>query len=462
MKCKQKAGQVLGNQTEPMCKDCLRLSLLSKFKTGLNHQGAVGGSDKVLVAFSGGPGSRLALQFLCELQSKLQDEAESCKDRNSAVFDVGVAFVDESGAQGIPLTDAQKTLDEIASVVAEVRPTPLPLHLTSLESLFENEVLELQASSKLHEDDNSGKDNKDKSRQRLIELLSRVEDQTGKEDLVEHMRMDALQRVAKHYGYTRVVLGLCTTRVAARVLAATAKGEGFALPAGIQYVDARWPVPVLLPLRDCVSKELSVLCHLTNLKTVFLKKMTAMGNSRASINSLTHSFISLINEENPSREYTIMRTAAKLIPFGFNKLAQDDSMLHFNGRPRNPHARRNLGRIEPCEIEVLCPICSAPLAKSDFSSLQPKVSVSDSFTRMSLEEAFEPSTSGIDSELLPSKIFRDVCCPSCQYQIIPDQSKDSVLELLPLMVQQRAAASLLRKEGWMREYIGDCLLESDE
>jgi cytoplasmic tRNA 2-thiolation protein 2 len=54
-------------------------------------------------------------------------------------------------------------------------------------------------------------------------LLESVQDMTGREDLIEYLRMQVLQQVAKEHGYTKLVLGLCTTRIAARVLAATAK-----------------------------------------------------------------------------------------------------------------------------------------------------------------------------------------------------------------------------------------------
>jgi hypothetical protein len=40
------------------------------------------------------------------------------------------------------------------------------------------------------------------------------------------------------------------------------QGQGYSLPADVQYVDTRWEVPVVLPLRDCLAQELSLLCEL--------------------------------------------------------------------------------------------------------------------------------------------------------------------------------------------------------
>jgi len=40
------------------------------------------------------------------------------------------------------------------------------------------------------------------------------------------------------------------------------QGQGHSLPADVQYVDTRWEVPVVLPLHDCLAQELSLLCEL--------------------------------------------------------------------------------------------------------------------------------------------------------------------------------------------------------
>ncbi|KAH1229142.1 MADS-box transcription factor 6 [Glycine max] len=39
-------------------------------------------------------------------------------------------------------------------------------------------------------------------------------------------------------------------------------GQAYSLPADIQYLDARWEVPVVLPLRDCFAQEINMLCRL--------------------------------------------------------------------------------------------------------------------------------------------------------------------------------------------------------
>jgi cytoplasmic tRNA 2-thiolation protein 2 len=57
-KCKEKETRVKANQTESVCGDCLHAGILAKFKGAVNSHGMILPTDKVLVAFSGGPASR--------------------------------------------------------------------------------------------------------------------------------------------------------------------------------------------------------------------------------------------------------------------------------------------------------------------------------------------------------------------------------------------------------------------
>lgn len=48
------------------------------------------------------------------------------------------------------------------------------------------------------------------------------------------------------------------------------QGQGYSLAADIQYVDARLEIPVVLPLRDCTSQELNMLCKLDRSDSMYL------------------------------------------------------------------------------------------------------------------------------------------------------------------------------------------------
>ncbi|CAF2032653.1 unnamed protein product [Brassica oleracea var. botrytis] len=157
-------------------------------------------TDNVLVAFSGGSYSRVVLQFVHEWQVKVLKNYEASRDRSLPVFGVGVAFVDESTALSTKTSDAVAL---IQSTVLSLSPPAKDLHVVPIESVFGSDSLE--------------------ERDRLVKLLDSVSDETGKEDLLLHLKMLSLQKIVSENGYNRLVLGTCTSRLASHVLTATVK-----------------------------------------------------------------------------------------------------------------------------------------------------------------------------------------------------------------------------------------------
>ncbi len=66
-----------------------------------------------------------------------------------------------------------------------------------------------------------------------------MKDKTGREDLIAHLRRALLLRAATELGCNKLALGSCATRLAAHIVASVSKGSGYALPADLQFVDAR-------------------------------------------------------------------------------------------------------------------------------------------------------------------------------------------------------------------------------
>lgn len=63
------------------------------------------------------------------------------------------------------------------------------------------------------------------------------------------------------------------------------QGQGYSLPADIQYVDARWEIPVVLPLRGCIAQELNMLCHLDGYVTSLSFYLLGLNSSRTCLSS---------------------------------------------------------------------------------------------------------------------------------------------------------------------------------
>ncbi|KAF9679643.1 hypothetical protein SADUNF_Sadunf06G0036000 [Salix dunnii] len=424
LKCKTSSpitpGSLSGDEAR-FCADCFRSNIYGKFRLAVTSHAMISPSDNVLVAFSGGPYSRVALQFVHGLQDRAQKNFEASKDKSLSVFGVGVAFIDESAVYPVSSDKVDGAIQDIRSVVSNLAPPTKKLHVFPIENIYAT-------------DSSDGKD-------RLTKLLDTVNDATGKEDLLLHLRMLALQKVASQNGYNRLILGSCTSRIACHVLAATVKGQGYSLSADIQYVDARWEIPVVLPLRDCTSQELNLLCHLDGLllsggssRQGSLKTLQPFGSPPSGINGLISSFVNILQEENPSRECTILRTAGKLTPFEFNRIPEtDDCNVPLAIRRRQK--RYNLKTKESISSELFCPICNGPLKNCNSLKL-----------------------SSVKS--CQSSRFNAACCSSCQFQILPKDpsSMENFCSLLPQQVVDRA------KHGncSLREQIQDCLLSDSE
>ncbi|XP_050380111.1 cytoplasmic tRNA 2-thiolation protein 2 [Argentina anserina] len=416
LKCKTNPPISAAAADSQFCADCFRANLFGKFRFAVTSNAMISPSDNVLVAFSGGPSSRVALEFVHEMHSKAQKNFDACRDRSLPVFGVGVAFVDETSVYSAPSDEEDRAVQDIASIVEKLAPPPKQLHVVPIENVF--------YSSECGDEG-----------ERLKKLLDAVTDPTGKEDLLLHLRMLALQKIASENGYNRLLLGSCISRIACHVLTATVKGQGYSLPADIQYVDSRWEIPVLLPLRDCLAHELNMLCRLDGLETVELIRNPGTG-----INGLVSSFVSLLQEENPSRECTIVRTAGKLIPFHFNRIQEtDDSNVPLATRRRQK--RYNLKPNECFSSESFCFICNGPLSKSDLLSLR------------TLEQC-QTSPDALSA----------ACCSSCRFQILPQDPLllDQFSSVLPQQLVSRAKHDNYDSYSVLREQIQDCLLSEGE
>lgn len=414
VKCKANEPTAGAGEDGKHCLDCFRSNLFGKFRLAVASNALITPADNVLVAFSGGPCSRVALQFVHELQQRAQKNFDASKDRSLPVFGVGVVFVDETAYYPVPSSEIDNAIQEIKLIVSNLSPPTKELHVIPIESIFCSNPCD--------------------GRERFKKLVDSVSDATGKEDLLLQLRMLSLQKFASENGYNRLLLGLCTSRIACHVITATVKGRGYSLPADIQYADARWEIPVVLPLRDCLAQELNMLCQLDCLKTVELLNQTHSG-----INGLVSSFVKILQEENPSRESTIMRTAGKLTPFHFNKIPElNNSSVPLASQRRQK--RFNLKPNESISSESFCSLCYSPLNQSDLTSLSSHDNCKN------------------------SDIFVAACCSSCRFQIFPNDpsSMEKFYSLLPEPLIARAKHVRNGYSSLLREQIQDFLLSDSE
>ncbi|KAG1368582.1 cytoplasmic tRNA 2-thiolation protein 2 [Cocos nucifera] len=391
-----------GRYYNGLCAACFRVSVYNKFKLAVTSNAMISPTDNVLVAFSGGPASRVALQFVHEMQGKSLKSWDASKSQALPVFGVGVAFIDDSIFSLNPSDETEKAIEEIRSVVSNLTPHK-ELHVIPIQN-----ICSLSPEN---------------GRSRLNELLEMISDATGKDDFLHYLRMLSLQKIALDKGYSKILLGSCTSTIARHILSATVKGQGYSLPADVQYVDARLEVPVVLPLRDCLAQELRTLCHLDGFKTQQLLERPCTG-----INSLVSSFVARLQEENPSRERTIVRTAAKLRPFGFNKFIENSYHDFLPSRLRCKF--QNVKNGESSLSDVLCPICGSPLNESELQCLE------------SIQSKAEKKV----------EIFAAHCCKSCSFQILPkgEASLEHFYSVLPQSITERMKDGLCFDRSQLR------------
>ena len=136
----------------------------------------------------------------------------------------------------------------------------------------------------------------------------------------------------------------------------------------------------------------------------------------------------LLQEENPSRERTIVRTAEKLRPFGFNKFIENG--YHDFLPSRLCCKFQNVKNGESSLSDVLCPICGSPLNESELQCLE------------SIQSKAEKKV----------EIFAGHCCTSCSFQILPKgkASLEHFYSVLPQLMTERMKDSLCFDRSQLR------------
>ncbi|CAG8624724.1 956_t:CDS:2, partial [Paraglomus occultum] len=286
------------------------------------------GTEKALVALSGGPSSSVMLQLLYEYNR----EEPHKKSKKQVFKSVEVCFIDESaivGEQGIvenvlqmvqklnynfmriPLEDVFSPDYTISGVYDDVlKITTDSIHRKPSQELFHS--IQQQSGSISNRD-------------KLKALLDGASKMTVKEDFVCYLKLSLLLHYAQKKNCTRLFLGDSSTRLAIKTISLTSKGRGFSLPLEIAG-EVQWfgDIKVMRPMKDMLSKEIGLYNQFLDLDSVFIPSLTTMLPPKASIERLTEDFIVGLERDYPSTVSTVARTAAKLKP---SELMQDEKCI---------------------------------------------------------------------------------------------------------------------------------------
>ena len=118
---------------------------------------------------------RVVLQFVHEMQYRAQKNYDASKDKSLPVFGIGVSFIDESSIHSFTSQEIEKAIEDIRSIVSNLAPPSKELYVVPIENILSSDGID--------------------GKERLKKLLDAVSDDTGKEDLLIHLRMLSLQKV---------------------------------------------------------------------------------------------------------------------------------------------------------------------------------------------------------------------------------------------------------------------------
>lgn len=109
------------------------------------------------------------------MQEKSQKNFDASRDRSLPVFGVGVAYIDESIIVPAASNDLKQAVNDMELIVSSLAPPEKQFFVVPTQNIYSPDCA-------------GGKD-------QLTELVAAVSDVTGKEDLLEHLRMLSLQKV---------------------------------------------------------------------------------------------------------------------------------------------------------------------------------------------------------------------------------------------------------------------------
>lgn len=110
------------------------------------------------------------------MQSKAIQSWETSNSQALPAFGLGVAFVDESFHLVSPGHEIDSAIEDIKSIVSCLSPGDKQLHIAPLEDVLSS----------------SGSDDK---AARLKEVVGMINDETGRDDFIQCLRMLSLQKV---------------------------------------------------------------------------------------------------------------------------------------------------------------------------------------------------------------------------------------------------------------------------
>lgn len=308
MKCEKKAVLVT-RVNDAFCKECFMVYVTHKFRAAIGKSKLIRDGESVLVGVSGGQASSCLLHLI--------QEGLSGRAHKKLRFKPGLVFIDEGATIGM---SAEERLANCTQVLEIMEKTGFPCYLKALEQAMElereavtNTADQTDTASMTSVEDLTKLHRYDKAEEELRALMDSLKSVSAKEDLIKSLRQKILIDLALKKGYSKVMLGDCSTRLAVRLLTDIAQGRGAHVAMDTAFADNRCnDITIVRPIRDFSSKEVAMFNILNNVPSVFIPRITTKAADSVSIEHLTERFVTGLQAEYPSTTSNIMRTGEKL------------------------------------------------------------------------------------------------------------------------------------------------------
>jgi cytoplasmic tRNA 2-thiolation protein 2 len=208
-------------------------------------------------------------------------------------------------------------LEASALISQQMMATEWDCYWTSLEMAYYESEQE-PVYWKLTKESEAGLKRFQHLKEKLNEMLSSLKTLTSREEFIRRIRTQLIVNVAKREGFQQIFVATSGTRLSIQLLTDISQGKGNQIHLETGFRDDRFDVPILRPLREFVSKEITFYNRMRN---VWFNSSLDLGtklNKKASLGKMTESFINGLQTEFPATVYTIFRIATKLRPSTIN------------------------------------------------------------------------------------------------------------------------------------------------
>lgn len=297
-KCEEKSV-VLLQKKDPFCKSCFFEYSNHKFRSTIGKSKKIKHGEKVLLACSGGRKSSALLHM-----TRQTLKSASLKQIS---FLPGILFVDDSFITSDLSKDAHS---DVCSIIEDLKSSEYVVWYSSLEMVYKINTEEtLYSSSDVFLSGNFPFNH---------ELQSKLQENfktvplSSKIDLLKHLRLLLITEISKQAGYDYVFVGDTADSLAVELLSDIAIGRGSQICSDTSFYDTRYKVPVIRPLREFSSKEVTLYNHLHKTSYKVLPDLLTKTPFNSCIQRVTEAFLSNLQENFPATIFTVFRTGSKL------------------------------------------------------------------------------------------------------------------------------------------------------